>query len=54
MYMGGITHLTVTLDSGQQVRSMISEHWDEEEAKIAIGDKVEISFEQRAAVLLEE
>ena len=53
MYLGGITHLTVTLDSGKPVRIMISEHWDEDEAKLKIGDAVQVSFEKRAAVLLE-
>ncbi len=53
MYLGGVTHLTVTLDGGKLVRTMISEHWDEDEAKLNIGDAVEISFEQRAAVLLD-
>ncbi|MDJ0612980.1 MAG: ABC transporter ATP-binding protein [Rhizobiaceae bacterium] len=53
MYLGGVTHITITLDSGKTVRTMISEHWDEDEAKLNIGDAVEISFEQRAAVLLE-
>ena len=54
MYLGGITHLTVTLDSGKPVRIIISEHWDEDEAKLKLDDPVEISFEKRAAVLLEE
>lgn len=54
MYLGGITHLTIALENGKKVRTMISEHWDEEEAKINIGDPVEISFEKRAAVLLED
>lgn len=53
MYLGGVTHLTVTLTDGSPVRIMISEHWDEEEAKLKLGDPVEISFEKRAAVLLE-
>ncbi len=53
MYLGGITHLTVTLDSGKAIRIIISEHWDEDEAKLKTGDPVEISFEKRAAVLLE-
>lgn len=54
MYRGGITHIQVDLASGQPVRIMISEHWDEDEAKLSVGDPVEISFEKRAAVLLEE
>ena len=54
MYLGGVTHLQVNTDSGVPVRIMISEHWDEDEAKLKIGDPVEISFEKRAAVLLEE
>ena len=54
LYLGGITHLQVTLDSGHKTRITISEHWDEEEAKLKIGDAVEISFEKRAAVLLEK
>lgn len=53
MYLGGVTHLAVKLDSGKDVRIMISEHWDEDEARIKVGDGVEISFEKRAAVLLE-
>ncbi len=54
MYLGGITHLQVTLDSGKSVRITISEHWDEDEAKIKLGDEVDISFEKRAARLLVE
>lgn len=52
MYLGGITHIQVTLDSGHPVRITISEHWDEDEAKLKVGDAVEISFEKRAARLL--
>ena len=52
MYLGGVTHIQVTLTSGKQVRITISEHWDEEEAKLGLGDTVEISFEKRAARLL--
>jgi len=52
MYLGGLTHIQVTLDSGCRVRITISEHWDEEEAKLKLGDGVEISFEKRAARLL--
>jgi len=52
MYLGGITHIQVTLDSGNQVRITISEHWDEDEAKLKLGDSVEVSFEKRAARLL--
>ncbi len=52
MYLGGITHIQVTLDSGHPIRITISEHWDEDEAKLKVGDAVEISFEKRAARLL--
>ncbi len=52
MYLGGITHMHIKLDSGKEVRTTISEHWDPEEAKIKIGDPVEISFEKQAARLL--
>lgn len=52
MYLGGITHIQVTLDSGSKVRITISEHWDEDEAKLKIGDTVQVSFEKRAARLL--
>jgi putrescine transport system ATP-binding protein len=52
MYLGGITHIQVTLDSGHPVRITISEHWDEDEAKLKLGDAVEVSFEKRAARLL--
>lgn len=52
MYLGGITHIQITLESGTRVRITISEHWDEDEAKLKIGDRVEISFEKRAARLL--
>ena len=53
MYLGGVTNLTVLLADGSPIRIMISEHWDEDEAKLKIGDPVQISFEKRAAVLLE-
>jgi putrescine transport system ATP-binding protein len=52
MYLGNITHFEITLKSGKHVRLTISEHWDEEEATVRLGDRVEISFEKRAAVLL--
>ncbi len=52
MYLGGITHIQVTLDSEHPVRITISEHWDGDEAKLKLGDAVEISFEKRAARLL--
>jgi len=52
MYLGGITHMHIKLDSGKEVRTTISEHWGPEEAKIKIGDPVEISFEKLAARLL--
>jgi putrescine transport system ATP-binding protein len=52
MYLGGITHIQVTLDSGNNIRITISEHWDEDEAKLKVGDQVEVSFEKRAARLL--
>jgi len=52
MYLGGITHIQVTLDSGHPVRITISEHWDEDEAKLKVGDVVEVSFEKRAVRLL--
>lgn len=54
MYLGNITHFEVTLNSGLPVRVTISEHWDEEEATVRIGDTVDIAFEKRAAVLLTE
>lgn len=54
MYRGGITHIQVELSGGTSVRIMISEHWDEEEASLKVGDQVEVSFEKRAAILLEK
>lgn len=52
MYLGGLTHIQVKLKSGAPVRITISEHWDKEEARISVGEQVEVSFEKKAAVLL--
>ena len=53
MYLGGLTHLIVTLDSGLPVRITISGHQQENEANLKIGDAVEVSFAKTAARLLE-
>ena len=51
-YMGGLTHIEITLASGHTVRSTITEFQDEKGVRPKVGDSVEISFARSAARLL--